>query len=102
MVHELLQTGRDYTISGRELCNLLQITDRQLTQIVEKERRDGLPICAATGKNPGYFLAANKGEMERYCRSLWKRAGEIHKTRRACIATLESLPASPEEEQEEA
>ena len=61
MVHELLQTGRDYTMSGRELCNLLQIPGRKLTQIVEQERREGVPICAATGKNPGYFLAANKG-----------------------------------------
>ena len=98
MVYELLETGRDYTKSGRELCNLLNIPVRGLTQIIERERREGHPICAATGKNPGYFLAANKEEMESYCRSLWKRAGEIHKTRRACIAALDTLPSGEDGE----
>ena len=99
MIHELLQEGADRAVKGRELCEELSITARELTQAVEQERRAGFPICAATGKNPGYFLAANQEEMQRYCRSLWRRAGEIHKTRRACMATLAKLP-EPETEPE--
>ncbi|MCD8050129.1 MAG: hypothetical protein LUE89_00415 [Clostridiales bacterium] len=71
---------------------MLRISPRALTAAVELERREGQPICSSTGANPGYFLAANREEMEGFCRSLYHRAGEIHKTRRACLKTLETLP----------
>lgn len=96
MVHELLSEGAENAITGRELCSALHINVRDLTAAIARERRAGQPICAATGKKPGYFLAANQEEMERYCRSLLRRAGEIHKTRKACLKTLDNLP--PREE----
>lgn len=92
MVYEILSEGKDSARTGRDICNALGISARELTARIERERREGKPICASTGANPGYFLAADKEEMQRYCKSLWHRAGEIHKTRRACIATMESLP----------
>ena len=92
MVHELLLTGEENAIPGREICGLLGITLRELTAAVEKERRAGKPICAASGRHPGYFLPANRAEMERYCGRLLHRAGELHKTRRACLAAMNSLP----------
>lgn len=93
MIFEFLSEGAENARTGRELCEMLNINARELTAAIEKERRAGKPICAATGKTPGYFLAANQTEMERYCRSLLRRAGEIHKTRRACMMTIEELPA---------
>lgn len=93
MVFEVLSEGAGNALTGRELCKILNITPRELTQAIERERRAGRPICAATGKKPGYFLAANQEEMQRYCRSLWRRAGEIHKTRRACLDSMTNLPA---------
>ncbi len=93
MIHEILSKGEKNAITGREICNLLGLTMRDVTAAVEKERREGWPICANTGSNPGYFLAETQSEMDRYCRSLAKRAGEIHKTRKACLATIPSLPA---------
>lgn len=92
MIHELLSAGAENARTGREICGLLDISPRELTAAIERERRAGKPICAATGSNPGYFLAANKEEMERYCNSLFHRAGEIHKTRKACLQAMESLP----------
>jgi len=101
MIYEVLSEGADKARTGRDICSELNITARELTQAVELERRAGHPICAATGKRPGYFLAANQEEMQRYCKSLWRRAGEIFKTRRACLATIETLPApDPDTEQE--
>ena len=100
MVYELLSEGAENARTGRELCRLLEIQPRELTQAIARERRAGHPICAATGKRAGYFLAADREEMQRYCRSLWRRAGEIFKTRRACLATIETLPP-PEEPQEQ-
>jgi len=93
MIHELLAEGERNARPGRDLSRVLGISMRELTRTVELERRGGKPICAtACKKNPGYFLAANKEEMERYCRSLQHRAGELHKTRKACIKTMEHLP----------
>lgn len=93
MIHELLAEGAENAKTGREICNLLEISLRELTAAVEQERRAGIPICASmSGKRAGYFLAANREEMQRYCRSLLHRAGELHKTHRACLQTMGGLP----------
>lgn len=92
-----LNTGEAEAITGRELCHMLRMTPRELTQAIERARRQGVPICATcNGSRPGYYLAASRRDMERYCRSLWKRAGEIFKTRRACLRTMEQLPEQEE------
>ena len=93
MISEILSTGRENAKTGREICTLLNITQRDLTSAVERERRAGKAICASTdSSNPGYYLAADKEEMTAYCKSLYKRAGEIFKTRRECLKTLDTLP----------
>lgn len=93
MVHEVLTEGAENARTGKYLCSLLDLSPRELTKIIEQERRAGRPICSSTGSNPGYYLAASKEEMARFCDSLRHRAGEIHKTRRACIKTMAQLPA---------
>lgn len=92
MVYEILAEGKKNAQTGKDLCRVLGITARELTAAVERERREGKPICASTGTTPGYFLAENRDEMQHYCNSLLHRAGEIHKTRKACIKTMDSLP----------
>jgi hypothetical protein len=93
LIFEFLSEGAENARTGKEICKALNITARDLTAAIERERRAGKPICASTDpKNPGYFLAANQEEMQRYCRSLYHRAGEIHKTRNACMRTIEDLP----------
>jgi len=96
MISEILLTGAENAQRSSDICRLLNISARDLSAAVEAERRDGKPICASTGSNPGYFLAKDKAEMKRYCRSLFHRAGEIHKTRKACMETLENLPEQRE------
>lgn len=93
MIYEHLFEGAENARTGKEICKALKITARELTAAVEMERRQGKPICASTDpKTPGYFLAASQTEMQRYCESLRHRAGEIHKTRRACMKAIEDLP----------
>lgn len=92
-ISDYLQTGEDNAQSAKELCSLLNIDHRELTSAIEKERRQGSPICASSNnKAAGYYLASNKEEMQRYCKSLHHRAGEIHKTRKACLDTIDKLP----------
>lgn len=84
MVYEILLHGESNAITGKTLCQLLDIEPRDVTSMIERERREGKPICASTGRRPGYYIPETPEEMNRYCGRLRHRAGEILKTARAC------------------
>ena len=88
MIHEILPAGRGNALTGRELATMFNCDIRAITMQIERERRDGHPICAASGENPGYFLPADDEELEAYCRRLKGRAIELFKTRQALIRVL--------------
>lgn len=97
MVFELLSTGEQNARSARELARALGTDRRSISSLVEQERRAGKPICATCdNKNPGYYVPATREDMERYCSRLKHRAGEIFKTRAACLTTLDGLPQQRE------
>lgn len=98
MIHELLAEGRENARTGNELAKAINVNIRDITAIIERERREGQPICAATGENPGYFLAADADELERYCDQLKGRAIELFKTRQALINTLRQIRDSKGQE----
>lgn len=89
-VSELLQEGRENAVQGHKLVKLLELKElRDLTQLIEAERRAGFPICASTGQgNPGYYLAADAAELEKYIGSLDRRLHHVGQTRRHLEATL--------------
>lgn len=91
MIHELLGHGRENARTGRELAQVLQCGIRQITEQIERERRDGHPICAAMGANPGYYLAADDNELQEYCNQLKGRAIELFKTRQALVKVLQGI-----------
>ena len=92
MIHELLNHGADNTLTGQYISTVLNMTIRDVAEVVQRERKEGQPICARTGENPGYFLAETKEEMLTYCKSLEHRERELHKTRLACLKTMRRLP----------
>ena len=93
MIAEILKKGEQNARTGREICSELKLNPRSLTLLIERERRAGEPICATCkGNAPGYFLAADKQEMQTYINRLHHRAGEIYKTRRACMKAAAALP----------
>jgi hypothetical protein len=91
-ISDYLKPGKANAVSARTLCDLLHIGMRDVSKMVERERRSGVPICATSSERPGYYLAKTKGEMLEYCDGLLRRAAEIFKTRSACLATAETLP----------
>ena len=99
MIAELLNTGRENTQSARELASILGCGIRDISKQIEQERRQGQPICAASGENPGYYLAADEKELQEYCEQLYKRGGEIFKTRRALVAILGKIREVKQHEQ---
>lgn len=97
MISEHLFKGRENARTGKELARLLDCNPRDISEGVERERRQGAPICASCDpETPGYYLAASAEDLEQYCRSLHKRAGEIHKTRRALLQVIDTLPTEQE------
>ncbi len=92
MISEILPEGKSNAITGRELCTLLGLTQRELTMQIQQERQAGAAICASTDGKPGYYLAESKAEMDYYLRSLDHRKKELSRTYRACKKTMDKLP----------
>lgn len=94
MIEELLNTGRENTRTGRELAAELRCDLRTVVEMVEKERRDGKPICAVSkGAKPGYYIAEYKEDAESYCESLKHRAIAIFTTMHAVEKAAGKLPS---------
>ena len=97
MIYELLNEGAQNARTAKELCIQLGIDEkdwREVTKAIERERRDGKPICASSSSDsPGYYKPANRKELEHYINKLRRRAGEIFKTRRALQKVLEGMEA---------
>ncbi len=80
-IHELLHEGRDNPTTGRELCSITGLTQRDITTLIEAERKAGIPICASCdGGNPGYYMARDTDELERYIDSLKRRIRQMSRT----------------------
>lgn len=92
MISDLLTEGKENARTGKELAQVLGCDIRSITAQVERERRDGQPICAASrGENPGYYLAKDEEELAEYCDALKHRAAELFKTRQALVRILAQL-----------
>lgn len=89
-VSKLLSMGKEGAITGATLVQLLELKDlRELTQMIEAERRAGIPICATTNSSgPGYFLADSPEELQAYLFSLDRRLHNIRQTRQHLEDTL--------------
>ena len=78
---KVLPSGKENAVPGWTLVEILGLKDlRDLTQLVERERRDGSPICASTGAEKGYYLADGPEELEDYLKSLNRRVKNINRT----------------------
>lgn len=92
MIAELLSVGAENAITGKDLAAMAGCNIRDITGAVERERRQGEPICAETnGINAGYYLAADAEELEQYCNRLKHRAIELFKTRQALLNALKQI-----------
>ena len=92
-LNEILMTGADSAIQGHNICQVMNISLRDLTRLISRERQAGVPICASTdAEKPGYYLASSKADMARYCRSLSGRINEMTKTLESCQAMIDNLP----------
>lgn len=102
MITDYLFTGKENARTCSELAKLCGCHPREISERIERARRAGQPICASCDpERPGYYLAETAEELQQYCSRLHKRAGEIHKTRRALLKAAEHLPAGEPQEARE-
>ena len=92
-VSSTLQHGKGNAMPGKVLVDILKLKNlRELTLIIERERRQGSPICASVDiGNSGYYLAGSANEMKAYIKSLNRRIVNTTRTRDSCAKTLKNL-----------
>ena len=85
-ISELLGVGPDKAITGAALSDYLMLDYREVCAHIERERRQGEPICASS---KGYFLAAGPEDLQNYCETIKRRAISLFKTRQALLKTIQ-------------
>lgn len=92
MIFELLSEGKENATPATELMAITGADRRSIVAAVERERREGRPICASCDPgNYGYFLPKDAEELEAYCKQLKSRATNLFKTRQALINVLKQI-----------
>lgn len=100
IISSYLLYGRENAKTAAQLAVALNCRRRDISARIERERRQGQPICASSDPvKPGYYLAETAEELQEYCHGLRRRAGEIFKTRQALLKAAEEMR---EQEQQEA
>lgn len=88
-ISKLLQPGAE---NGMTLCELVAATglnERVVRLKIQQERRAGKLILS--NNKDGYFLPERPADVQRFARSMSRRAAEIASIARAAEATLANL-----------
>lgn len=91
-INRYLGVGRQNAITAERLAELAELKDpRQVTRLIERERRLEIPICARSDNTPGYFLAATSAELRMYIESLERRIKHLQATLRGLTNALDRM-----------
>lgn len=77
-IADLLLVGQSNALPLQHLRTVTGLTGRTIRQMIEAERRAGVPICS--DNMTGYYLPANEAERAAFVASMRGRANEILKT----------------------
>lgn len=80
-ISNLLSSGAENGIGLRDLCNMTGLSQREVRQVIQRERLNGAPILS--NNRDGYFLPGNEMEVASCVRSLRHRATEVFRTAEA-------------------
>lgn len=90
-ITDFITEGRDSARTAKELCEITGLKTRDFFAHIETARRAGFPICAAKGKNPGFYLAESREELQAYIEMLTRQEKTTRETRIACAHSLDDL-----------
>ena len=80
-IADLLSHGQENAVPLRQLVAMTNTDGRTIREKIAAERFAGVPILS--DNSTGYFLPGNKGERERFVRSMRHRAQEIERAAEA-------------------
>jgi len=87
-IESLLKRGKENAISTKNLVTLSGSKSvRHLQERIADERAAGAIICSGSGK--GYWLPANRKEIEDFCHTMDKRARNIFVATKSARRALE-------------
>lgn len=78
---DLLSQGQENAVPLRHLMAITGADGRSIREKIAAERLGGVPILS--NNSTGYFLPRNKGERDRFVRSMRHRAKEIERVAEA-------------------
>ena len=88
-IFELLQTGAVNGVTLRELVALTGMNERLVRFKIQQERKAGKLILS--NNRDGYFLPETPEDVQRFARSMSRRAAEISSIARAAETALADL-----------
>lgn len=88
-IFELLHVGAENALTLRELVQLAGEDERSIRRRIQAERKAGKLILS--DNQNGYFLPENPADVQRFARSMSRRAAEIAGIARAAEAALADM-----------
>ena len=88
-ISELLYTGAENGTTLRELVALTGMNERLVRFKIQQERKDGKLILS--NNRDGYFLPETPEDVQRFARSMSRRAAEISSIARAAETALADI-----------
>lgn len=88
-IFELLHVGAENALTLRELVQLTGEDERSIRRRIQAERKAGKLILS--DNQNGYFLPENPADVQRFARSMSRRAAEIAGIARAAEAALADM-----------
>ena len=88
-IFEPLHVGAENALTLRELVQLIGEDERSIRRRIQAERKAGKLILS--DNQNGYFLPENPADVQRFARSMSRRAAEIAGIARAAEAALADL-----------
>lgn len=88
-ISDLLHSGTENGTTLRELVALTGMNERLVRLKIQQERKDGKLILS--NNRDGYFLPETTEDVQRFARSMSRRAAEIASIARAAEAALADM-----------
>lgn len=88
-IFDLLHPGAENGTTLKELVNLTGLADREVRRRIQSERKMGLLILS--DNQNGYFLPETPDDIQRFARSMSRRAAEIASIASAAEAALADM-----------
>jgi len=85
----MIPAGRRNAATAQSLADILGWDVRHVRAEIERLRGGGVPICAATSEEAGYFMPESDSEMRSYAKQFEGRIKRMQKSAQVFIKWLE-------------